>query len=846
MALPVAAAAKVAAQRALRKVAVRRLQQRSQGKKKRRGAGPLAVALIVLVVGVVLTTSPTMLLFSILGAGGGATGAAAEEAERLQSCMGAPQGSGYGPTASSTGDLRLAQFNLPQRSTDFTGALKKATALGPDFITLNEVAGRDDTALSPAGYDNQHGPGTGPQVNSTAVLWRTDRWSRVSGGREQILNDGPQKWDAGRSATWVTLQDKTGLLVSVVSVHMMINPRIYGPNKPLRQTLYERSMGEVRDLADDLSKTGPVLVAGDMNSAYTDNDPWGPRRVLGQVGMKSTRDVLGDNDSPLDYIFFKPSQATPIKQDTVRFPEKVSDHPMVWADFNLTASTRPNQDDAADGSDGAAPVPANDDATTEGPDGETGGPMTVAGQELSAAQVANAKRIVAVGKQARVGEYGLLVALTVASQESGNYKMYANRNVPESLGYPHDAVGQDHDSLGLFQQRPSMGWGSVAQLMDATYNSRKFYERLKQVSGWQQMSVAAAGQAVQRSANGAWYADNEQFARDLLAALGDVPAGSIGTPIGCTPSAMASCPATPWPDLETGLTPDARLVLRCTHEKFPQVSTFYGVADRPSNPESDHPAGRAVDVMIDEYDTPKGKAIGDKVAAWLQTQQAALGIKYVIWKDKIWHAGDGTKWSPYDEMEGCGDTSDNCRHMNHVHVSVYGNAATQPSATGEWVVPLQTPYFVGSGMPPHGYDGHTGQDLALDRGNPIVAAAAGTVERTKVICTIEGASRCSYGRYVVIDHGGGVTTWYAHMNGFASGLSPGRKVKAGQVIGYVGSTGNSTGPHLHFEVRRDMQPIDPMTFMQHHGAALQCGVNMKGYSSWRGDRPACPGVTPPT
>jgi murein DD-endopeptidase MepM/ murein hydrolase activator NlpD len=67
-----------------------------------------------------------------------------------------------------------------------------------------------------------------------------------------------------------------------------------------------------------------------------------------------------------------------------------------------------------------------------------------------------------------------------------------------------------------------------------------------------------------------------------------------------------------------------------------------------------------------------------------------------------------------------------------------------------------------------------------------------------------------YGNLTIIDHGNGLATAYAHQSGFAVGGGP---VSQGAVIGYVGSTGNSTGPHLHFEVRVNGNPVDPMGYL---------------------------------
>ncbi|MGC8875858.1 peptidoglycan DD-metalloendopeptidase family protein [Thermus sp.] len=99
---------------------------------------------------------------------------------------------------------------------------------------------------------------------------------------------------------------------------------------------------------------------------------------------------------------------------------------------------------------------------------------------------------------------------------------------------------------------------------------------------------------------------------------------------------------------------------------------------------------------------------------------------------------------------------------------------------------------------------HTGIDLAAPYGTPIVAAKAGQVE-------VAGWSAFGYGFHVVLDHGGGVETLYAHMSRIA--VRPEEWVEAGQVIGYVGSTGWSTGPHLHFEVRVDGVPQNPLSYL---------------------------------
>lgn len=99
---------------------------------------------------------------------------------------------------------------------------------------------------------------------------------------------------------------------------------------------------------------------------------------------------------------------------------------------------------------------------------------------------------------------------------------------------------------------------------------------------------------------------------------------------------------------------------------------------------------------------------------------------------------------------------------------------------------------------------HDGVDIAAPIGVPIRAVSPGAVVRTGVSPT--------YGRFVEVSHGGGVTTFYAHMSKTA-GLKPGAYAPAGAVLGYVGSTGRSTGPHLHFEVLVQGVYQDPQKFL---------------------------------
>jgi murein DD-endopeptidase MepM/ murein hydrolase activator NlpD len=98
---------------------------------------------------------------------------------------------------------------------------------------------------------------------------------------------------------------------------------------------------------------------------------------------------------------------------------------------------------------------------------------------------------------------------------------------------------------------------------------------------------------------------------------------------------------------------------------------------------------------------------------------------------------------------------------------------------------------------------HEGVDLAAPLGTPVLAAADGVVRQAE--------ARGGYGNWVMIDHDGGrLSTGYAHMLAFAPGLVAGARVLQGEVIGFVGNTGHSTGPHLHYEVWADGKAENPV------------------------------------
>lgn len=337
-------------------------------------------------------------------------------------------------------------------------------------------------------------------------------------------------------------------------------------------------------------------------------------------------------------------------------------------------------------------------------------------QGFTAVQVRNATTIVQAGQDKKVPPRGWVIAVATAMQESDLRNLASNsRRWPTvarlSQALPHEGDGNDHDSVGLFQQRADEGeaaeqgrkaWGPVKDLMTPSVSAKKFYAALLKVDGWQTMALTKAAQRVQGSAYPSAYAKHE----DKAARLVDAVSGNAAQ----TPAA-------------------AEQVGACA-------------------------------------------ANTDKVAStgWVRPVSARIGDRY--------HAA---------------------ARVGHKHEGV---------------------------------------DLIAKRGKPIVSVAAGTVIHMECDrqredgynCNRDGSPRTrGCGWYLDIRHAGNIITRYCHQLRKPL-VGVGDKVKAGQQIGVVGTSGSSSGPHLHFEVHRGCRTssctTDPEKFMKDHGAPL--GTSDKG------------------
>lgn len=216
--------------------------------------------------------------------------------------------------------------------------LAKAYADKPDFVALNEVAGRSDGVLAPAGYALFRTPGR--YTGSNVVTWRTDRWIATAQGTIYVTNvpgkTARQTTELGlRYASWATLRSKDGCqTLSVVSYHVAPNTEPIGD-------LIAASVKKLGGLATQLAADGPVLMAGDLNRHIGARTY--PRAALTSYGLKPTWDltgkVLATHDSggaTIDYIFVRNAAQFTVTRQVTR--ELYSDHDAVVA--NLTINPR--------------------------------------------------------------------------------------------------------------------------------------------------------------------------------------------------------------------------------------------------------------------------------------------------------------------------------------------------------------------------------------------------------------------------------------------------------------------------------------------------------------------------
>lgn len=326
--------------------------------------------------------------------------------------------------------------------------------------------------------------------------------------------------------------------------------------------------------------------------------------------------------------------------------------------------------------DGSTPVmagPANGNdtsvtSTTSNASADGGlsavGEMSVAG--YAGEQLTNAGLIIKAGQALGLDAWTITVGVMTAMGESDLV----------NIGYG-DAAGPD--SRGLFQQRDNGAWGSLSDRMDPTIAATNFFKALIAVPGYHDLAPTIAAHRTQRNQDPNHYAKYWPAAVQVVASLTSDSSllstlGGSGSSVACDSIQLAGgLPAAPGVDCppsgsaaENGLQPVALEGLRCVKQAFPGVVTMYGVGDRSGA--SDHPAGLAVDFMIDEWDTTAGRTYGWQVATWAKNNAASLHISYIIFDKKIWSADhDAEGWRDYTRYSA--DAGPTLLHQDHVHVS---------------------------------------------------------------------------------------------------------------------------------------------------------------------------------
>ncbi len=270
--------------------------------------------------------------------------------------------------------------------------------------------------------------------------------------------------------------------------------------------------------------------------------------------------------------------------------------------------------------------------------------------ELSVEQAENASLITAISVRRGLPARAASIALATAYQESDL------RNLDHG----------DRDSLGLFQQRPSQGWGTETELMDPVYATNAFYDVLAEVEGYRNLEITDAAQTVQRSGFPEAYADHEDDARALASAL-----------TGYSPEAFA-CEVDDDADessdelTPSGLTARARGVRDDIEESFGDLALggFAPGGVRDGHQEgSTHYEGRAVDVFFRPVNVDN-KRSGWALAHYLVAHADRLDVQTVIFDDRIWRAGRDDSWRDYDPPSRSGDPAI-LEHRDHVHVDVF-------------------------------------------------------------------------------------------------------------------------------------------------------------------------------
>ncbi len=274
---------------------------------------------------------------------------------------------------------------------------------------------------------------------------------------------------------------------------------------------------------------------------------------------------------------------------------------------------------------------------------------------LTTEQAENASIIAAVAERRGLPARAVSIAIATAYQESKLVNLDSG----------------DRDSLGLFQQRPSQGWGSKEEVTDPYYATNAFYDALVKIDGYQGMEITEAAQKVQRSAFPDAYADHEQDGRTIASAM----SGYSDAAFSCRTDAPDVADEQPQ---RNGLTSRANTVRADISRSFgelPLGGFERGGVTTGHMEGSAHYEGRAIDIFfrpVSDANTRRGWVL----AHYLVANAERLHITHVIFDDRVWTGGSLSDqgWRDFDPSVTGSDISAETRevleHRDHVHVDV--------------------------------------------------------------------------------------------------------------------------------------------------------------------------------
>jgi hypothetical protein len=274
--------------------------------------------------------------------------------------------------------------------------------------------------------------------------------------------------------------------------------------------------------------------------------------------------------------------------------------------------------------------------------------------DITTEQAHNAGLISAIAERRGLPARAVSIALATAFQES---KL---RNITHG----------DRDSVGLFQQRPSQGWGTVEQLTDPAYAINAFYDELVEIDGYQDMRITEAAQAVQRSGFPEAYEEHAEGARALASALTGYSPGRFWC--------VVDEPEGPRQrEQDSGLTPRTERVRADVEGVFgdlPLGGFAPGGVSTGHMDGSAHYDGRALDIFVRPVN-PDNRRRGWAIAHYLVSQADRLAVDHVIFDGRIWSSGRRSEegwraYSPRIPDSASDQTRAVLEHRDHVHVDV--------------------------------------------------------------------------------------------------------------------------------------------------------------------------------